>query len=445
METQFNYEIFDRQAENLIELASLMIEGWDDHSSMEMNLELKLLNSKASRLCVMADTDRVMQTDNPVQERSEANLYLYELYNTFANEILGPFTFRIVNDIREGKGMKGKPNIGTAYNVYEVLPEIESQIGCEKHFDEFADTMKKLQKSSKSIVFPGINDAGRLIMFFELYAKICYMLLHFQTMNKLTNTEISPDEMGRLLIGFIQQYSESDEGHKELDRYLTSLKFDNSGIIDEYILKNARIELRKEVPPCLQLCFMQHIDDIDELGRNLLEVEDKSPDDVRCLIGVIAKWQMLTEELEKILHPFEYSQKLRNEVFHERLHSNPVDLVKLKEKIRRMLPFVTKKNHWFCVWSVLKYHNLIKDTNMEAFARQMQSADWFGNEEGLITFKGENLTEYNGYFTETNFKSWNNTTYNIYRQAYNKKKWGETMCENFIRVCNKMEDAYCGK
>ena len=453
-EMQFSYTSFDSQIMRLLAMASAIIDGWDNYVGIEMNMDLKSLTIKASRLCAMADEDRALQTDNIMKERGDENFRMLCLLEDFVSDRLSAFILRLVENLRWGNS-KSEHSCPQMHGVTELLPSIVSLIDSPGHADEIMKTtavLEKMIKKDKPAVFPEMTDVERLWLAFELYTMVCYLLLHFQTMNNLTQAEISPEDAGRQLIRFLQQYAESPEGREELKRCLEVLRFDNGGKLTKEILTQARIDLRKEVPPSLQLCFMQHIYDIDEFGKNLLAIEDKCVEDVRKCLAVVAKWQMLTRELDRFVELPEETEETEeyvedkygfpDDVFYDRLHDKRISKEELRSRIERMLPLVTRKNQWFCVWSVLKYHNLLCSTNMESFARLMLSPEWFGNRRGVLPFTGDTLREYSGYFTDTTFKVWNEASYKMYCSRNNKKKWAPTLCSRFQHLCEAMDERF---
>lgn len=106
--------------------------------------------------------------------------------------------------------------------------------------------------------------------------------------------------------------------------------------------------------------------------------------------------------------------------------------------IASMVQHVSKKNHWFCVWCVLKYRNLLCTDSFKAFATQMMLPEWFGSMPENLHFTTDNLSEYSGYFTENLFTCWNNEDYEIYKKRYNKNKWGKNLCRTFKNLCERM-------
>ena len=83
------------------------------------------------------------------------------------------------------------------------------------------------------------------------------------------------------------------------------------------------------------------------------------------------------------------------EVFVRSVNSRPVNMEELKKTIAKMVKLVSKKNQWFCIWSVLKHHNLLANLSHEAFARQMMNSDWFGKQvPDYQRFSGDTFREY---------------------------------------------------
>ena len=165
-------------------------------------------------------------------------------------------------------------------------------------------------------------------------------------------------------------------------------------------------------------------------------------DDLQCFVAVIAKWQMLHEQIYRIDHPT-VQPVLENTIFNTTLNGRTVDLKELKSAIGEMVNLVKRKNQWFCVWCVLKYHRLLKNMQFEAFSRQMMHPDWFGKAH-VPTFTGDNLSDYKGYFTDNYFKVWNKKSYDYYRSSHDKKKWSNALFSTFYTLTTRMNDAFEG-
>lgn len=61
---------------------------------------------------------------------------------------------------------------------------------------------------------------------------------------------------------------------------------------------------------------------------------------------------------------------LHNQVFYSVVNNRPVVMEELRKSIAKMVTLVTRKNHWFCVWSVLKHHNLIRVLTIRSGTRR---------------------------------------------------------------------------
>lgn len=128
-ETNFSYDPFDRQTQNLLRMAMTVMDGWEDYASTEMNMDLKSLTIKASKVCFLADQDRALQSENLIQERKEANHALHLAFSDFVSNRLNPFVCLIIQNLRDGQGMKGGQVTQFAHNsIHEVLPMIASLI-----------------------------------------------------------------------------------------------------------------------------------------------------------------------------------------------------------------------------------------------------------------------------------------------------------------------------
>ena len=118
------------------------------------------------------------------------------------------------------------------------------------------------------------------------------------------------------------------------------------------------------------------------------------------LIDALAKFQIITHKLFELNHPEEQEHTLPNEVFNLVVKGRAVDLQELKKSIAKMAALVQRKNQWFCVWSVLKHLNLIReDCGFATFAHQMMSDEWLGK-SGYVEFSADNLSDYSRYFNE---------------------------------------------
>ena len=110
-----------------------------------------------------------------------------------------------------------------------------------------------------------------------------------------------------------------------------------------------------------------------------------------------------------------------------------------------MVNLVSRKNHWFCVWSVLKHLNLIKhESTFATFAHQMMSDDWFGNIDPRLRFTGDNLSDYSRYFNEYDYTEWNEEMFLEKKELYGMTKWSPKLYQNFSSLCARMMQAIWG-
>lgn len=448
MNIEFDYENYDRQLGTLINMSHMMVNAWDDYGTTEMTLDIKSLNFKASRLCYMTDTDWSLQQQDIVHLRRNRNEEWLTQLEFLVKESICPLLQRIVQQIRGTSQMEGKKWATFPSNLSEVMPRLSEMLMEEglqaDRWNEILTATQQLEtqmrKTIKIVSFPGMDYRQRFWLFYEYFTLMCYLLYHFQRVNKLCHTEAPKEEAGLRLQQFIQYYAESPIGSQELQRYYTALKFNNDGQEpDLECLKDARKKLLEDVPTSMQLCFMNHVEDLQQLAEDLLHTD--VPQQVFLqLVAVLAKWQLLTQQIEALKQPQKTNPVLYNEVFHTMVHNRKVDLVDLRNRIERMLPLIKRKNVWFCVWCVLRHQNLLSTDNFEAFARQMLHKDWFGKTPGVLTFNGDTLREYSGYFTDLHYPAWNEKQYQIYRKTHQKNKWSESLCNKFLRTCLVMEE-----
>ncbi len=358
-----------------------------------------------------------------------------------------PFLKNVVRGVRENRTLEGRrqtQNLPVSSDFLSKLSELtevneEEKVEWGSLVDDFTAMESLIKKKLKATKFPGMTTVERVWLLLQCFVKICYLKYHFQRVSRLDYLEIDSAEAERLLTQMIQAYADSEEGKSELLRYEAVLRYDNDGkALSVEQLKEAQKALLNDVPRNLQLLYMQHVDDVNALAHGLIEAPCDEPELDR-FIAVVAKWQLLSSRIAQQTQP--QPQPIYNEVFVESLNGNPVDLHVLKDFIERMLPFIKRKNHWFCVWCVLKHHNLLANTESTAFARQMMHKDWFGGIDKSKHFSGDTLRDYNGYLANVDYTSWQNDEYRLFKEQYNKSKWSPSLCTNFRNICREMEEA----
>lgn len=448
---QFDYTTFDRQLQNFSAMANAFISGWDDVMTLEINIDLKSLCLKASRLCAMADTDYALQQQDLAHLRTQRNKEWEAIFNKLLRDDLTPLLRRAMDTTRRTGRLDGHTSPMFPCEMSTVLPRLtlllaESESSNDnydwnKTVQHTLDAEKLFHKVIKPTKYPGMDYRERFWMLYELFALSCYLLFHFRRLVQYCQTDVPTEDAGARLRDIIRIYAQSTAGSNELQRFWQALRFDNNGELPLGLLQETQKALRNQVPPYLQLCFMQHIRDLDKLALSLIGI-NITPSDYTALVDALAKWQMLEHEIQLLLHPEDTEDVLWNEVFvgvHNNCH---IDLSDLRNRIGRMLKYVTRKNHWFCVWSVLWYRGYLADKSHGAFARQMMHSDWFGCERGVLSFSADTLNEYAGYFTERQYPIWNQADFINYRDTHNKKKWGDALCKNFLALCYQMDEEF---
>lgn len=446
---ELDYISFDRQLDNLIAMSEILITEQDDCGTQELTFDIVSLLTKVNRLCAMADVDYAIQLAQLKRPRIDKNLLYYERFQALLS-LLMPMLRNVVRDIREKKSFEGhKQMLSLPVNsvFLQQLSELTEVKDAERMewgslVESFAAMESLIKKNLKATKFPGMTSVERVWLLLQCFVKICYLKYHFQRVSRLDYQEIDAAEAERLLTQMIQAYADSEKGKAELLRYEAVLRYDNDGkALSVEQLKEAQKALLNDVPKNQQLLYLQHVDDVNALAHGLIEAPCEEPE-LDSLIAVVAKWQLLSSRMSQLTLP-QQQKPLYNEVFVESLNGKPVDLHALKDCIERMLPCIKRKNHWFCVWCVLRHHNLLATTESAAFARQMMHDDWFRSIESSKHFSGDTLRDYNGYLANVDYTSWQDMEYRLFKERYNKTKWSASLCTNFRNICREMEEAMC--
>lgn len=443
---EIDYISFDRQLDNLIAMSEILVTEQDDCGTQELTFDIVSLHTKVNRLCAMADIDYAIQLAQLKRPREDKNLLYYERFQALLS-LLMPMLRNVVRDIREKKSFEGhKQMLSLPVNsvFLQQLSELSEVKDAEKMewgslVESFTAMESLIKKNLKATKFPGMTSVERVWLLLQCFVKICYLKYHFQRVSRLDYLEIDAAEAERLLTAMIQAYADSEGGVSELQRFESVLRYrndDNALSIEQ--LKAAQKALLDDVPESMQLLYMQHVDDVYALAHGLTKIPCDEAELDRFL-AVVAKWQLLSSRMAQLAQPQQQKQ-LYNEVFVESLNGKPVDLCALKDCIERMLPFIKRKNHWFCVWCVLRHHNLLATTESAAFARQMMHDDWFRSIESSKHFSGDTLRDYNGYLADIDYTLWQDNEYRLFKERYNKSKWSASLCTNFRNICREMEE-----
>ena len=449
--TDFNYESFDRQMAEFLNMSYLLVGEWDECTQEEMMFDLHSLCVKGARLCSLIDTDLALQQEDLTQSRREMNQHFYLELNEVIKHVSN-LMYRAIEEMRQKKDLPRPSASDLQMDFGMLMPKLQEwMLPKEGGNDASQETFKVLPLLFNEVEKRlGVTQALQepwemsLLNLFKYFASLCLLLFHFQSLSQMTDEEVNSEEAGRMLTGQVLVYIETDKGKEDFRNFIAVLKYENDGQMPEYDELNVeRKHLIKQVPRAFQTCFMEHIDDINELAMSIVAIKPLPNDkEYEALLSAIAKYQWLTEQMYEYEHPESIQPELYNKVFYTSMNGIPVDFKRLRKKIEKMLNLINRKNHWFCIYSVLKYHHYIKDPVATHFAEQMRHHDWFSNLPDFLKFSGETLTEYNGYLNENTFPSWNRERYESFRLLNGKKKWSPDLWSKFQRLCYELDEVF---
>lgn len=448
----FSYSVFDRQLNSLINMSQVLIGCWEDYTTAEMNCDISSLRIKAARLCYMADIDFSLQQEDFNRQRQEQNLLYLSIFNTLIHENLTPLLRTIVNKVRNGQSLQGHSSPTFPITLSKVLPHISETLLEDgmtpenlEHIQKDVESMEKILAKKGKTNLPSARPEERMLALLQYFALLCYLLFHFEKVSRMHQAEIAPEETSRLFTQDILLYTESPSGKEELERFRTALEFDYDGeMLTESQLKEVRRKIRDAIPVSLQTAFMKHANHPDALAQEITRL-DISLEDYTLLIDGMAKWQLLGTLKEEHEEKESFPSTLYNTIFRTSVNGSKVNLLYIREVISRMLPKITKKNHWFCVWCVLKHRNLLATQEHEAFAVQMQHQDWFPDLESYKSFTGATLNDYNGYLSQTDFMLWNEEDYEEFRNFHHVPKQSQGLLKKFKTLCIQLDAAFGGR
>ena len=448
----FSYEVFDRQLQNFCMMTEVMINGWNDYSTQEMVFDINSLYIKASRLCYMADQDLALQHADVTQQRKKENQYFHNLMEELVIRKLSQFVFLVINEFKEGKQLEGHDSPMFTSEISIIFPRLFDLFAMEGMSPEKMQELNQLIQCVETFLssevqltqYPEVEFGEKLWNFLRLYAMSCYLLLHFRRVCHVTSKPLASDVVSRLTEMNVQKYMSEAESKHQIDLYLARLQYENDGKpLDEAQWLKARRELKSLVPEKLELAFLSYADNAGKVGAEIANI-DFTPEEFMMLIDALAKYQVITHKLFELNHPEEQEHTLPNEAFNLVVKGRAVDLQELKKSIGKMAALVQKKNQWFCVWSVLKHLNLIReDCGFATFAHQMMSNEWFG-QSGFVEFSADNLSDYSRYFNEYDFTEWDEEMFLEKKQLYGMTKWSPKLCQNFSSLCRKMMKSIWG-
>ena len=148
--SSFSYEVFDRQLNTYYIMCRVLINGWEDYSTQEMNFDIRSLYTKASRLCYMADQDLALQHNDLTHQRKLANQEHLEAINQVVLGELCPFMRDIVEKYRETNIMEGHKSpmfSGQLSFLFPKLKDLLIQDGMtENNLDELLTNIIFIEK-----------------------------------------------------------------------------------------------------------------------------------------------------------------------------------------------------------------------------------------------------------------------------------------------------------
>lgn len=444
MTKEISYEIFDVQLGAFLGMCEILVDTWESNSSLEHSLDLKSLTLKGERLCAMADADWAQQQCDITFSRRQSNEeYLFEIV-AFIKDRFWPFCVKEITNLGEQNTIENnqwRERMPSTLQLFQILSkELAAEENGAEVSEMFARYLVGIEMAAKSsstgVQYPDLQPMQCLWLMMKLATYLVYLTLHFGRAKSLCEKEIPEEEAGVNMQRCIHWYETSEQGSEELQRYKEALEFDNGGPLNIAELKAARKELRKIVPDVFQRIFMHHLNSIEDLGRAWNGIDALKEDNLK-LVEALAKWQLLTKEIAALQHPELIEPELCNTVFNTMLHERRINMLELRERIERMLQYVSKKGQWICVWCVLNYNNMLKNKSLSAFAQQMMHEDWFGV-SGHLSFNVDNINEYSGYFTNTLFPLWSQDSY----MAERKERWSDNLCSRFLEICRKMNEAF---
>lgn len=491
----FSYEVFDRQLNHFLMMIQVLMEGWEDYCSEEMTFDIKSLCTKASRLCYMADQDLALQHADVIHQRKEQNEQIRSQLEELMSRRLVPFVLQVVNGIKDGKMLEGHESPMFPSQLSGIFPRIfdllkmqgmgmerllelqgfivkaEAMVGNENplllaqlsgisgiSYEEMysGDALKiespvstdgnDSSESTEEMASPQeIEKLLHLWNFLRLITMTSYLLLHFRRVCHVTSRPLEAEEAFRLTESLVQKYMSSEKGKHNLDLYQARLRYENDGKpLDVNQWLKARRNLKAQVSSKFELAFLFYADDTHKAGEELAKLTFTA-EELDALIDTLAKYQLITRRIYEITHPEEQAHTLPNEAFNLVVNGRAVDLQELKKSIAKMGALVEKKNQWFCVWSVLRHLNLIKEgCTFATFAHQMMSPAWFGDADNVVPFTADNLSDYSHYFNEFDYTDWDEEIFQEKKALYGMTKWSPKLCQNFSSLCEKMVKAIWG-
>lgn len=451
IQQQFQYEVFDRQLLTMQKMCEVLYGGWEDYGTQEMTFDIRSLCAKVMRLCSMCDEDYAVQQNDLLHQRRSDNERYLQMVRMLVEQKLTPILLYVIHKHEQGQEIKGHKMQPLPSAVTPMMESIRvffegSKNGIDSLTELLASTKvldKEIEKKGGLTKFPGVKPYERIWNLLQLYTMMCYLIVHFERVCALT-AEQGDEDAQEMLERSVKQYLDSTEGREAVEHYFDTLKYENNNEpLSAEQLRQARKELDKHVPYSFHHTYINCINDRKALAESI-RTQELSAEDFCAVLHVLACSDRLSYMIHRLEEPESEVQHIYNEVFVLEKEGRPIDLRALRTRMLPMVDMVDKKNHWFCVWCVMRHHGLLNSNipNFEAFARQMMHKDWFGDYHDGLHIEGDNLREYSGYFTMSDYTLWVEKSYRLYCAKQSKNKWGKSLCMKFQRLCYEMDEAF---
>lgn len=448
---QFRYEVFDRQLLTMQKMCEVLYDGWDDYGTQEMTFDIRSLCAKVMRLCSMCDVDYELQLNDLLHKRSSYNEKYLQMVRMLVQQKMAHILLYVIDRHKHGEEVKGHKMQPLPTAVTPMIEGIRVFFEGDENEGMFAETLlartveldKLMDKKGGLTKFPGVKPYERLWNLLQLYTMMCYLVVHFERVCALTSEQCDEDAQ-EMLERSVKQYLDSTEGREAVEHYFDTLKYENGNEpLSVEQLRQARKDLDKYVPYSFHHTYINCINNRKAMADGIRS-QELTPEDFDAILRVLACSDRLSYMIHRLEKPESEAQQIYNEVFVVEKEGCPIDLRALRLQMLPMVDMVDKKNHWFCVWCVMRHNGFLNSNipNFEAFARQMMHKDWFGDYRSDLHIEGDNLREYNGYFTMSDYTLWNEKSYRLYCAKQSKSKWGKSLCMKFQRLCYEMDEVF---
>lgn len=302
----FSYDSFDKLMSNFLQMTHVLIEEWDNCIAEELTHDIHSLCLKGSRLCNMIDADLALQQQDLTQGRKEKNKAYFLEISGLIMPLVRLLT-RAFLESQQGKDMEKPSAKDSQMDLDSILPKLGEWVlpnttNNEQTREAFAMLPLMISTMEEEIEYNlSFDEPWQVQLFnaFRYFAMLCLLAFHFKHLAQMMYKELGKEEVGHLLTKKVQAYKETAKGKEEMRHFIALLKYEYDGKMPSMeALNTERRLLVKQVPRVFQTCFMEHIDDINELGVSITAINPvPDEDDFEALFAAIAKHQWISENL----------------------------------------------------------------------------------------------------------------------------------------------------